>query len=155
MRSLRRVQASADVRPDAKSQERGLQALPASSCAAAAKVGSMSKRNKSEDWKRAGREARAAQKRHDANITFVPPKTSRNQTDGARWVHFVGKRYLDVPYDEKERAKSVGCKWDADAKRWWCPVDTPEQKIARWIPKQQRDTSPVRPSVDATKAING
>lgn len=27
--------------------------------------------------------------------------------------------YLNVPYDDKEEAKELGCRWDPDAKKWY------------------------------------
>ena len=27
--------------------------------------------------------------------------------------------YLDVPFEEKEEAKKLGCKWDTTAKKWY------------------------------------
>lgn len=28
--------------------------------------------------------------------------------------------YLNVPYNDKDRAKELGCRWDSDMKKWYC-----------------------------------
>jgi hypothetical protein len=28
--------------------------------------------------------------------------------------------YLHVPYEDKEDAKSLGCRWDPEKKKWYC-----------------------------------
>ncbi|MEX5632720.1 DUF5710 domain-containing protein [Parafrankia sp. FMc2] len=43
----------------------------------------------------------------------------------------VGRRWLDVPYAEKDLAKAAGARWDARARRWYAPrPDIPA--LARW-----------------------
>lgn len=32
--------------------------------------------------------------------------------------------YLNVSYDQKDHAKSLGAKWDAQKKKWYAPDDT-------------------------------
>jgi hypothetical protein len=34
--------------------------------------------------------------------------------------------YLEVPYEEKDDAKSHGAKWDAEKKKWWVQEMKPE-----------------------------
>lgn len=29
--------------------------------------------------------------------------------------------WLNVPYDEKNTAKEIGCRWDPEFKQWWKP----------------------------------
>lgn len=39
----------------------------------------------------------------------------------------MSRHYLDVPFDEKDKAKAVGARWDPRAKRWYAPNGvTPE-----------------------------
>ena len=43
------------------------------------------------------------------------------------------KYYLNVPYAEKDVAKSLGAKWDAIVKRWYYTSKTDEAKFRKWI----------------------
>ncbi|MCK9550439.1 zincin-like metallopeptidase domain-containing protein [Aquamicrobium sp.] len=45
--------------------------------------------------------------------------------------------YLYVPREEKEAAKSVGCRWDAENKAWYAPKGTELNKIKAWILENQ------------------
>ena len=42
--------------------------------------------------------------------------------------------YLNVPFQEKDQAKSLGARWDAMAKKWYIPdnLTDQEEKFARW-----------------------
>ncbi|MFI9818239.1 AAA domain-containing protein [Saccharothrix variisporea] len=45
-----------------------------------------------------------------------------------------GRLYLNVPFAEKEAAKKAAkARWDADAKRWYVPHDTPRHLVERWL----------------------
>lgn len=37
--------------------------------------------------------------------------------------------YLSVPYEEKDRVKSMGARWDPTKKKWWVQVMKPELEI--------------------------
>lgn len=42
--------------------------------------------------------------------------------------------YLDVPYQEKDRAKALGAKWDAKVKKWYTDAERKQYvKFAPWI----------------------
>ncbi|WP_197068263.1 DUF5710 domain-containing protein [Candidatus Soleaferrea massiliensis] len=44
------------------------------------------------------------------------------------------KLYLNVPYSEKEEAKSLGAKWNARVKKWYINTDPKEYtKFSKWI----------------------
>jgi len=43
-----------------------------------------------------------------------------------------GRRYLDVPYAEKNDAKKKGAKWDAQARRWYAPAEVGINRFLRW-----------------------
>ena len=36
--------------------------------------------------------------------------------------------YLNVPYGEKDSAKSLGAKWDAEVRKWYTDVARGEKK---------------------------
>ncbi|MFU2207837.1 DUF5710 domain-containing protein [Solidesulfovibrio sp. C21] len=41
--------------------------------------------------------------------------------------------YLNVPIEEKDAAKALGARWDAEHKKWWChPAD--KEKFTKWWP---------------------
>jgi hypothetical protein len=41
---------------------------------------------------------------------------------------------LGVPYAEKDAAKALGAKWDAEARVWFCPLNADAARFVRWIP---------------------
>jgi hypothetical protein len=47
-----------------------------------------------------------------------------------------GRTWLDVPYDEKDRAKSAGARWDPQARRWYAP-GLVTAGLQRWAPLPQ------------------
>jgi hypothetical protein len=44
----------------------------------------------------------------------------------------VDKRYLDVPFRDKDKVKKLGGKWDPIRKQWWVPLNVPICEIERW-----------------------
>ena len=44
------------------------------------------------------------------------------------------KTYLCVPFNEKETAKGLGARWDAERKQWYCEGKT--KRFKRWMPKK-------------------
>jgi antirestriction protein ArdC/phage/plasmid primase-like uncharacterized protein len=58
------------------------------------------------------------------------------------------KTYLNVSFKEKEQAKAAGAKWDRDAKLWYAPEGTPEEKIVTWLPAPEKTASPALPPVE-------
>lgn len=54
--------------------------------------------------------------------------------------------HLNVPYNEKELAKSKGCRWDGEKKQWF--IDNPENifDFVQWAPerlKKQNTSGPL------------
>ena len=43
---------------------------------------------------------------------------------------------LDVKYEEKEKAKNAGARWDYDAKVWYLPVCSHLVKVSKWLNPQ-------------------
>ena len=41
---------------------------------------------------------------------------------------------LDVPFAEKEEAKSLGARWDPGRKTWYVPASLSPQPFERWLP---------------------
>lgn len=50
-------------------------------------------------------------------------KSFKTEEEAKKWMTRV---YLDVPYEEKDDAKSHGAKWDAEKKKWWVQEMKPE-----------------------------
>lgn len=46
---------------------------------------------------------------------------------------------LNVPYAQKDEAKSLGARWDPQAKVWYIPEGTPSYPLSRWLPKQHHE----------------
>ena len=56
----------------------------------------------------------------------------------ARREEVEGRKYLDVPYEEREAAKKAGAKWDWKAKSWYAPEDLADSaELARWKPRER------------------
>jgi hypothetical protein len=47
----------------------------------------------------------------------------------------MGKRYLSVPFEEKDEAKKLGAKWDISVKKWYIPDNINVDDFARWLIK--------------------
>jgi hypothetical protein len=41
---------------------------------------------------------------------------------------------LDVPFRDKDAARRLGARWDADARRWFVPASLDPTPFARWLP---------------------
>jgi DNA polymerase-3 subunit epsilon len=46
---------------------------------------------------------------------------------------------LNVPFTEKDQAKNLGARWDADRRVWYAPDGVDLSPLARWIPAQPAD----------------
>ncbi len=43
------------------------------------------------------------------------------------------KFYINCPYNEKDEAKLLGARWDADKRKWYIPFDSDRSKFKKWI----------------------
>lgn len=48
------------------------------------------------------------------------------------------KTYLTVPFQEKNRAKAAGARWDRKKKLWFVPEGGDLAKVGPWLPEKQR-----------------
>ena len=48
--------------------------------------------------------------------------------------------YLAVPFGEKNAAKSLGARWDAERKSWFATNETDAARLSRWLPGRPRWT---------------
>lgn len=44
----------------------------------------------------------------------------------------MAKKYLDVAYKDRDLAKRLGARWDANVKRWYCPAGSDLARIFGW-----------------------
>ena len=44
--------------------------------------------------------------------------------------------YLECPYQEKNKCKSLGAYWDAKARRWYVPEGVDRETFKEWFPKE-------------------
>ena len=49
--------------------------------------------------------------------------------------------YLDCPYAEKDEAKSLGARWDLDARKWFVPNDVDRNLFKKWWPTTKGEES--------------
>lgn len=40
---------------------------------------------------------------------------------------------LEVPYAEKDQAKSLGARWNPKVKKWFIPEGVEKEKFSKWI----------------------
>ena len=59
----------------------------------------------------------------------VPESKRRKRTMSNKDV------YLNCPYDEKDKCKSLGGWWDPQQRKWYVPGHVNPAPFARWIPK--------------------
>ena len=53
------------------------------------------------------------------------------------------RHYIDVPFNEKNEAKSLGAKWDQENKGWYVPEGVNMADFAKW-PEKQKSEMPAR-----------
>lgn len=63
------------------------------------------------------------------------------------------RRYITVPYGEKDEAKKLGAKWDKPAKSWYIPEGVDAAPFEKWGGKTtERTGSPTTDPIDGFKA---
>jgi len=45
------------------------------------------------------------------------------------------KRYLQVSFDDRFKAKAIGAKWDPVVRKWWVPMSVPLDAVKQWKPE--------------------
>jgi Domain of unknown function (DUF5710)/Replication-relaxation len=79
----------------------------------------------------------------DAHALEAPERNGREPAPEREYIH--------VPYDEKDTAKRLGARWDADAQRWYIPTGVDPEALARW----GNPNGPNPPAADAPATANG
>lgn len=49
---------------------------------------------------------------------------------------------LNVPFKEKDEAKSFGARWNPDGKHWYIPIGVEEAPFAKWLDGAPAATQP-------------
>ena len=49
--------------------------------------------------------------------------------------------YLACPYAEKDEAKSLGARWDNDARKLYVPAGVDRELFARWVANEQEEAA--------------
>lgn len=88
---------------------------------------------------------------------YIPP--GADMESFKKWVPQEGEKnlqpqkqqedkrtYLAVPYEEKDAAKELGAKWDAEAKSWYVGPDADMTRLQNWLP--QNNTEEQAPALD-------
>ncbi|MFK5948981.1 MAG: DUF5710 domain-containing protein [Methylococcales bacterium] len=61
--------------------------------------------------------------------------------------------YLNVPYSQKDEAKALGAKWDANKKRWYASNNLDDSLFKKW--KQSASTAQVSKTKPSSKTVLG
>jgi len=64
------------------------------------------------------------------NLARIEAKTRLEQLDR---VSHDKRDWVDVPYEQKELAKQVGCRWDSTNKRWFASSYMPSRDVEKWL----------------------
>lgn len=51
--------------------------------------------------------------------------------------------YLEVPYEEKNKAKSLGAWWDPSEKKWYVPKGKSLEDFSEWLITTEPDQAPI------------
>ena len=64
--------------------------------------------------------------------------------------------YLDVPFKEKDLAKSLGARWDGATRKWYVPTELTDQlgQFQRWIPDKTEQASSSTDDLFTSHATN-
>lgn len=62
------------------------------------------------------------------------------------------KTYLNVPFAQKDDAKSLGARWDPAAKKWYVPAGKDVGLFARWMSDDNNDQASQPQKTRATSA---
>lgn len=81
----------------------------------------------------------------------------RNAWSGYLWTTGVSTKmantFLDVPFKEKDEAKSLGARWDADARKWYVPAGKDLALFQAWLPAASLPTAVNVQTAPATELV--
>ena len=50
------------------------------------------------------------------------------------------KYYINCSYNDKDEAKLLGARWDADKRKWYIPFGLDRSKFKKWMTKSSSDS---------------
>lgn len=59
--------------------------------------------------------------------------SKRSEVDLELSSILLARKYIYVPFHEKEEAKALGARWDKSAKRWYIPEGREVKRFQRWL----------------------
>jgi len=65
------------------------------------------------------------------------------------------KTYLNVPYAEKDAAKTLGAKWDAGKKKWYAPSSIDASLFEKWNREPAHSTTKTKSIAAGKKMLSG
>lgn len=60
---------------------------------------------------------------------------------------------LKVPFNEKDQAKSLGARWNAEAKLWYVPQGVDAAPFEKWVTSASNAAANISPKQAATKPV--
>lgn len=63
------------------------------------------------------------------------------------------RKYLVVPFQEKDAAKKAGAFFDTDAKKWYAGPKADMEKLSKWLPENQTSIEPTLSSKEEFAAV--
>ena len=114
-----------------------LQTLSAEGRLAAKQDAATMRLKSQEEAKVAAKQVRAAarQAQQLARDKQASVESSKKRSEFAR---LSGREYLNVHFLEKDLVKSLGAKWDAQAKLWWVPIGWDVAPFRRWMAESNK-----------------
>ena len=56
--------------------------------------------------------------------------------------------FLHVPFDQKDKAKALGARWDSAEKKWFVPAGMPVQVFSQWLNAPAKPVHAERKTLD-------
>ncbi len=60
----------------------------------------------------------------------------------------LSRLYLNVPFEEKNQAKSLGARWDLDKRAWWIDSSANKEQFSRWLKSKPNAEQPIYQDLD-------
>lgn len=71
---------------------------------------------------------------------FVSPEKDNEKASGGKIMETQTERdYIYAPYEDKDKVKALGAKYDPDVKMWYIPEGIDKNKFSQWASKPQTE----------------
>lgn len=71
--------------------------------------------------------------RRNGNYQNAGQNYRERNASGSGGVSSGDATYLNVPFSEKDEAKSLGARWDKNVKKWYVPAGIPLDGFSKWM----------------------